>query len=305
MLVNLIALFSILSAVALSSEVRRDGVDAKPVHFGALEEDNSHAEHILKILTKSPVSPYIEQARKLRDAAKLSKSDTVYIRHNGPMERGSFISRMRPNGDCSGEVIADSGLRMGHCTNDGDFSYNFACEQGDDRTVPMVVRLYWGAGCMPENEFMQQNVNEPGNKCSFIGDELATQGYQTVASQCTRDTMPAIKAGLLQTWHEDSECANAHMAYFNRNFDACQLYVDYRHSAHHGVVDSKTRFWYIKFAECTPHGNVVMHMYSDPACTRAKYKTTVNLYEGKPPYSCTYDEEVAAYTRFSCRNVAR
>lgn len=295
MFVKFLVVFALLGAVLFSADANAN-----------VEEDNSHAEHILKFLSKSHGTFSKKQAltikneaakTKLNNHAKQGKSLKGYPNP----ENGYFISRVRPNADCSGNVISEAVVSTGVCRSiDYGWSYRTTCEHEENGTVPLLLTLFESPDCAPNTDWYSENINEVGNKCRFNPQNITTMGYQTTASQCSREPVHTTKPGMLQTLHDGDQCSGPAFGYNNRIFDACQLYVDYHASADFGVPDAKTRFWYMKLVSCEPNGKVLVHLFSDPACTRAKYRTTLDLHKGQHEHTCMYDVVDEVSSSFSC-----
>lgn len=296
-----LVLIALLSAVVFSSHLRA------PERFRATAveepvEDNSHAAHILKFLKQTNQQRF----SKIVEEDKHQKKENVLATTQPDVTAGYFITRSRQNGDCSGDVNFEFGERLGLCYeySGGTRSYKYICKKLQGDTVVFQSQKYESANCAPGTELYKLDLHEVGNKCSFDPDAVTSSGFETESAQCSAVTVPVLKSGLLQTYYKDSQCADtaSPAMYGNNLFDQCHMYLDYSASATEGVVDANTRFWYIKLASCSTSGKMLVHMYTDPSCRRAKYKTTVDLPAEDATYNtCTFDDNMGMYTKTICK----
>ena len=314
MLVNILVLIAAFSVAANAGNLRADQSTSENLASDVtLHSDPLIGQRIFKQVVQRNV-----QAKSKGKGSKIVKmsNDEVLLKKNAfPMSTldeeaarksssGYYIYRERPNGDCSGNIQIEEGLKLGECfENSNGGSRYFSCATSGPDSEPLFVHYYPNSrDCTGYSEKFKNT--DKGNQCE-INDNSSEFGLSMISSQCSNNmnAYQEQKPGLMNVYHSDSSCSAAvPVIYTNTRFDSCQLYVDYTHSQNEGEVDERTQFWYVKLDSCSQSGKVLVHMYSDPLCTRRKYFTHFNAAEEDDSYeNCVFDNEVGMYTKTFCK----
>lgn len=302
MFVKFVVLFALLCQVAFSSHLRFAEGTYEVSALEQLEEDNVHSAQLLKQLKHghSPNPAFTKEGKQTESVGELGFSTDTNI------YAGYYITRSRQNADCSGDISREEGVRLGLCYQfeGGTKSYKYRCRKAVQGTVAFQAIKYSSADCAAGTEYFYHDYHESGNECFFDPESVTTSGFDTRSAQCSTVVNPVLKPGVLLSYYQDSSCTTSPPAKYNNNpFDTCRMYLDYSASATEGVVDANTKFYYMKLASCSSTGKVLVHLYTDPACRRGKYKFTLNLPRDETSYNnCVYDTTKGMYSKTVCKN---
>lgn len=218
-----------------------------------------------------------------------------------------FVTRKYRTGDCSGAVTEMSGIRVNTCVyNIYGQTYSHRCTAGDEDTVPHTKK--WGEisqdfdsgdvsnplDCTYNYYTSEDGQNNEGNKCEIDTANIPYHGYQMSSASCGESFPTTYGPGLLSLFANFPGCyIEGNPAAFRfQPFGVCELFVDHRNndgSEGYMTVDENTDFFYMKKVSCGVDGKVLVHAYSDPACSRKLFRGYMNMHQLPMFEGCDYD----------------
>ena len=137
MLINILLLFAVFCVSANASNLRADQSTLENIASDiSLHADPLIGQHIFKQVVQQKVQ--VGSKDMSAKMIKMANDEALLNKNTFPMSTldeeaarksssGYYFSRTRPNNDCSGNIIIDSGLKMGKClvNNGGSYYYSF------------------------------------------------------------------------------------------------------------------------------------------------------------------------------------
>jgi hypothetical protein len=293
--------------LALSVDGARLKSDAAPS-----AENQAVAERALRSFMKIAVQQQTVN-RKVMDAEKAKlfsvgnhKTKALDAQQGTQtIEHGYFVTRFRPNADCSGTpsaVLAKTGECRSYESATGEFhSEAITCTRNKPaQELMLTFNRYNSNDCsgQPDNT---HEVNT--DKCAYDTENAPLPGM--VGVQCVEQTEPKVAERGGVVWHNffDDACSTSPDGFQVSNFGGCSLsysFYDAQGEPTDDVVfNEHTTYDYVRIDGC--HGTKLgVSLYQDPACTRQIFRTTVDVADDIPFGRCEYDEGSERYSTAMC-----
>lgn len=319
MLAQLFILFALASVAASAKNLR----EAPAVN--AVFLDHQRAATVLKSMVKQRVTAQKSDASFIRErvqsgtakgklqveanakAAADAKFNTVATMSSNNVRfvnDGYYVTRHRPNSDCSGVPTMVYAQRLNgecHLNYFGFDSYREGCSQeGDDGPVSMVTTFYSNRDCSGAPYYSYSYSAQ--DECAF-NTYATSYGFPPIMQsvQCTGKADPALHSGGLVFYSYDytNQCQSAPTSYSVQKFGACQLVYEYDND--YGEMNLNTHYTYVTMDECSADGKITVTGYTDGACTRPQWRGTINMAHEVTDFNgCVWDYNYSQYTRTVC-----
>jgi hypothetical protein len=289
-----------------ATEIPVDHVRAAAVYksfMKKVEQRNKNSEKFAKeIIAAAHVNArkHVEDLHKAGKLAEAKSKGAALMSSNGPLVRnGAFVTRNRPNGDCSGVVTYIDAIKIdGSCQPDGfGGSYSMGCAHEDEQgNVQMLSSYFTEEGCM--NGWWSDGIDRSVPKCHYNQYGGDTPSMQS--AQCTSNSMDiAIQSGGIVQAHfaeGDDTCSGSPQSLHVQRYGACELAYEIDDDG------NDVGFFYMTLDFCAPEtGKTQMTLYTDSACRRPVYRGSFNIsgFYGVGPYgNCA--EDVSGFGQTIC-----
>jgi hypothetical protein len=216
------------------------------------------------------------------------------------IRNGAFVTRRRPNGDCSGEVSRiTASLITEECHPDGfGGSYYLSCSHENDQgNVMMRSILFAEEGCT--NGWYGDLIVHEDPRCQYnrYGEPMDTPSM--LGSQCAKDDMTVATqgGGIANIFFAegDSTCTGPPDFVSVEKYDVCRL-------GYNGSSEDPTGFFYYTLDACAAAtGRADVTYYTDSACLRpvGRDSFTIGGVNNGPHSTCQFDGQ-SAYGMTMC-----
>lgn len=205
---------------------------------------------------------------------------------------GFWMSQSRSSADCSGDVVSETGTRMGACHTDGHSgSHYMSCEVSDDGKVAQYRHAYATTDCSGDRHSVASTVEF--DTCRFVPQYVPYYGFTKQQTSCSKglSAFTTAKPGILLSYYSDAHCSKDAIQYFSRiPFETCRMFVSGGDEV--GVLDSTSSFGYVKLSGCGSSGQVNVRFFSDAQCTKATYVGEMDLRRDPLFNQCQLDTSV-------------
>jgi hypothetical protein len=305
-LLILLASLSVLANLTSAANLRADVAAVVSANAAEIPIDHARAEKAYQAFMKGSaqrnqndkkfaekaIAAANANARKhvaeLHQAGKLDemKSKASVLSSTGPqVHGGAFVTRNRPNGDCSGKVSRITANKInGQCESDGfGGSFNTWCTHEDNQgNVQMHSSYFNEEGCM--NGWYYDSVVRSEPKCQYNHYGQPSDGPSMVAAQCTEMNMniAIMNGGITNAFFaaDDVTCNGSPQSLSVERYGACRFVS----------AEDESGYFYMTLDSCSPeNGKAQLTIYTDPACQRPVSRGSFNMggMNGAPYGACT------------------
>lgn len=289
-----------VAVLANSAEIPIDHARAAKAYGDYMKGFAKRNAEDLKIADESIAAAHVNARKYVADlhkAGKLTemKGKAAILGTDVHVRNGAYVTRRRPNADCSGMVSRISAKKIsGNCESDGmGGSYYLSCSHEDGQGNVQMHASYFGEeGCM--NDWWGDQVVHSDRKCQYYSYGENSDGPSMQAAQCTSNNMGiAIQSGGIAFAYfaeSDSTCDGSPQTLHVERYGACRL------------VSSRDEpgYFYMTLDSCAPEtGKTQLTIYTDSACLRPVARGMFNMGgpNGGPYGTCQPDEGAFAMTR--------
>jgi hypothetical protein len=261
-----------------------------------VEKRNKNAEKFAKESIAAAHVNARQHVENLHKAGKLAEAKSKATTLNADMNvrNGAFVTRRRPNADCSGIVSNIDALKIdGSCHSDGfGGSYYMSCaHENNQGNVQMISTYFTEEGCL--NGLWSYEVVRSEPKCQYnhyaMDNGMGMDSPSMMGAQCTSNNMAiAIQSGGVTHAffaQGDDTCNGSPQSLHVQRYGACELVYSTDNS------DNVEGYFYMTLDSCAPEtGKMQLTLYTDSACRRPVMRGSFNMggMNGAPYGACTH-----------------